>query len=211
MSTGGFGGAVKTPGEVKAAGTSGAGEVSAEGVQRIEALRFDRIKNLFGAVTTIGPIVGQLQGLLAMIDVTKIGALVAAVQEVLSAPDLKAKVLAGLKLARIFVAITPGEADNALLDQLDKFIGNGALLDTLLNVLKNSPGIGSAIASGTVTVQSVEALSVEALAVDADSTAKFEAAGFDLASILTIAKLLVGLFGAFQAIRKNVPAPAPTA
>lgn len=198
MSTGGFGGSTKDPNEVKTAAAS-----TAQVPVNIEALRFDRIKNLVGLLAVVGPYIGQLQDLLSKIDVSKLPTLLAAIQELFSAEGLKARVLAGLKLAQIYVTITPGERDDQLLSQISKIVGNDALLDILVGMFSKLPGIGTPEASGNVSALSVEALGT---VVTAEQTAKFEAAGFDLNSVLTIAKLLLSIW---QAVKPLIPKPAP--
>lgn len=204
-----FGGHTKDPAEVKTP------EVAqpVEALAVVEAQRFERIKNLVGMIGTVGPVLGQFQGLLSKIDVSKLPTLLAALEELLGASDLKGRIVAGLKLARIYVAITPGETDNAMLDQIDKLLGNAGLLDTLLGLIKNIPGFGTAGASGTVS-----ALSVESLAVALDNPrvegeestgAKFQAAGFSLGAVLGIVKLVTTILEAVGPLLLHKPAPTP--
>lgn len=198
MSTGGFGGATKDPGEVKTAAAS-----TAQVPANIEALRFDRVKNLVGLLGVFGPYIGQIQELLSKIDVSKLPTLLASIQELFSAEGLKARVLAGLKLAQIYVTITPGERDDQLLSQISKIVGNDALLDILVGMLEKLTGAETPATSGNVSALSVEALGT---VVTAEQTATFEAAGFDLNSVLTIAKLLLSIW---QAVKPLIPKPAP--
>lgn len=184
---------VRPPSEVKAESRQAEQKVYA---QRVEALRFERIKNLIGLVGTLGPIAGQLGGILGKFDISKLGAILPALQEFIGAESLKDRVLAGLKLARIYVSITPGDSDNALLDKIDQIIGNGSLLDTIVSLVSGLLGRVKPAADG------VDVLSVDDVGsvMTGNHEKVFQAAGFDFAMIVTIVRMIVTLLEALKGL-----------
>lgn len=173
--------------------------------QQVEAMRFERIKSLFGLTTvlaSLGPQLGTLLGLLSQIDLSKLPALITAINGLLAVADpfgsaagLKNAIAAALKLARVFVGMTPGETDDQLLDKIDQIAQGGPLFDMLVNLVAGA--IAHPKAQGSVSVMSADVLSDN---INANHEKQMQAAGIDFATILAIVQMIVAILGSFKGL-----------
>lgn len=104
------------------------------------ALRDVRLLGLVELLQALAPLIGKLREWLGGIDLGQAGALFEAIGVVFgpvppNEPELRFRVVAVLKAARVFVAITPGDRDDAFLDAIDRVLASESVLDALLDLV----------------------------------------------------------------------------
>lgn len=158
---------------------------------------------LIDIIRLIGGNAGKLRDLLGGIDLGKLKPLLEAIFAVFEAPPagtdlLTHRVKALLNVAAVFSTMTATPWDNQLVSALQKFLGDGAALKVLVDLLRALLGkLVSTIPVGTVSFATAYAdFSPSAVGVS-DDDAQFEAVdalAIDWGTILAIVKFLYEIF-----------------
>lgn len=165
------------------------------------AMRTARLGGLIDLIRNLGPNIGVIIDLLRGINIGKLGALLAAVRELMAITSdittkegIIARVEAGLRVARVWVEITPGDADDGLLLAIDKIVGDPDTLawiaDVIARLLSNFGVKADPVA---LTAQAVGDIWIKR--DDELATAK----GIAWDKIVPLVKLLFELISAFLA------------
>lgn len=181
------------------------------------ALRVTSLGALAALVSRLGPLAGELQQILAGVDVGKLKSLLGALQELFAVPGetgspawIKAAAVAALKLLRTWSAIRPGNPDQELLDKLDRLIqAGGPALDALVGVVEqlfSHPPALQLPAGQLVTAQHVGDVA------QSSHTEVFRAAAINPSTILAIIQAVFQLLQLFKNAKNPpaLPAPAPS-
>jgi hypothetical protein len=113
------------------------------------------------------------------LDPTKLADIAGLVREISTAPDTKSKVIAAMKLASVVSSMTANTVDDAIVDLLDKVLG-GPALDIIISLVDKL-----LLAKSQAAACSDDDLTAAAATFDVS------AAGFDIGSIVALAKLIM--------------------